>query len=380
MVVHTMTRLSNSRQKHYVKPGVLRDLLSPGLDNEQPSSPRHSSQETTPINIVQRLTLKSLKGYGSLMKSTNLKEQQASTVRAVGRVREGGGVREEGGRVALSKEEPVGKESLYTFYTNDEDLVTKGKKMYSSATLGDRDLHVSHPSRRRPLWDPGNIDTRRSRVKDPRVVSEVYRELILHPNHCYESEVVQQWMLERCGPDPSRSRDRDGHGAGSVGAARAYDRNGRGITDYTGGRDAALGYTWPLHFARGRGTHEEEKEEHYYRYYKLATATSSQPQMLYDPLCTEEEGRGRAERHTGSGVCKVHHSTHHRPLYEWSHVYPVVKKPEEDLMVVDRSRRGFQSKPHPLPPIDAASSAGHMTHTHGHHVRIVRIKLPKLQV
>lgn len=441
-IVHAtmMTRLFQTlyRQKHYVKPGLVRDQLTPVPGNEaQPSPSPHEA--TTPINLVQRLTLKSLKGYSSLVQG---KEQRWSTLRDIGRT-----AREarasEGGRQphTPAKDESVavsGKESLYTFYTNDEDLVAKGKKMYSSATLatlaGTGSFGEPRPSGmrgrgRRRLWDAENIDVRRSRVKDPNVVSQVYRELILHPNHYYESEVVRQWMLERCGPAPTtRSRDvsRGGRGATTTTKASYGGRAGEGrgfMADYNtggaGGRDdgdvdTALKYTWPLHFTEGgvagggrRGGRGNIHEEYYYRYYKLATTTttttmSGHPQTLYNPLCTEGGVAGMRDRYTSSsgGECKVHHGTspggHHSPLYEWSGVYPVVmRKPAGagtggvvPVLVVDKSRPpGFQSKPHPppappLPPIDAAalSAGGHVTHTHGHHVRIVRIKLPKLQV
>ena len=382
-----------------MKPG---DKLSPVLGTEQLHPPsQRSSQETTPISLIHRLTLKSLKGYSSLIKakqqsSLQSEEDQGGEREEVrGREREGGrGWTRESGREdrkPLPKKEVAGKESLYTFYTSDDDLVAKGKKMYSSATLATLatltgsfgDTCDSRPSRRRLLWDPENIDVRRSRVKDPRVVSEVYRQLILHPNHYYESEVVRQWMLERCGPDP-RSCDRGGRGI-----ADKVDGSGggHGITDAGRERDT-LKYNWPpTHLTTGGDSGRGIHEEYYYRYYKLATTTSSHPQMLYNPLCAEGGGAGRES----GREYKVHHTTPtrplHKPLYEWSQVYPIVKKPE-GMMVVDKSRQGFQSKPHPLPPIDTALSADHvthtgghhMTHTHGHHVRIVRIKLPKLQV
>ena len=130
-----------------------------------------------------------------------------------------------------TKPEPAKQEVLCTLYTRDEELKTTGEAIqaYASSTAYYKGSLVARKSTQ--LWDSENIDMRRSRVKDPKMLSEVYRELILHPNTCYESEVVQQWQLERSGPDPNERR-----------RARSWDAEGMGGAKGKGEQ----GYTWPV--------------------------------------------------------------------------------------------------------------------------------------
>ena len=254
-------------------------------------------------------------------------------------------------RQGRGEEGVAGGSLYYTFYTYDDDLRAAGSSIASYNKLS----RGSGEKRRvlsRQLLSPENIDLRKSRFKDARVVSEVYQKLVLQPNHFHELELAQQWLLERCGPDP-------GAVAGGAGDKKQWRWK------LEGERKAARGasYVWPVAKRLGDGVAWPYREATPYgRSWPVVSAAVDEDESSV--MTRREDGvagscypwlLGSAEQSIiGEGRVGERPGMVHRPyspLFEWSQVYPILQ--EDQTLMVDKSHPGFQSRSHvPLPPIN----------------------------
>jgi hypothetical protein len=331
------------------------------------------------LKLIKKMKRASLKSYSTTSESDQEEKRSHSWWKLAHQE-----VKEEGAKTSLQESQDT-KEVLYTMYTKDDDLQATGEMIHAYST---KKSSTSHYQARKPqLWDPDNIDTRRSRVKDPKILSEVYKQLVLHPNSYYESKIVQQWQLDRSGPDPNPHHHSTSWSEGEGEKGKGYMWPRRHTIGYT--REHRFGSEWSVEQASqatrkkaevdGQATTEGGGKQPTrrqgkadprmfggkadprmlggkadpgdgFQYYTLAKTTQEQQLHSFptDGMATRtEEDLARAEGYTH----KVH-----RPLFEWSEVYPVVKT--LDGLLVDRACPGFQSRAvTPLPPIGSIGPA-----------------------
>lgn len=291
---------------------------------------------------------------------------------------------------------PAKHEMLCTLYTRDEDLKAVGEPIHAYASTVHSKGSLVRKSQNKHLWDSENINMRRSRVKDSKMLSKVYQELILHPNTYYESKAVQQWMLERSGPDPNEHRRAMSLDVEGIGGARK--RGGRGYVWPV--RRHTTGCGWPTMGSHMAGQHTTDKsmpgsggvatgEMGHAMAGGVATGHTSAAMATGDAWLTKAgvtrregmpgpgdgfqyytltktaklelkldgltSGEGTATEAEESFRARSEDSDEmsgetHGSLFEWSEVYPIVKTC--DGLLVDKCRTGFQARAiTPLPPI-----------------------------